>query len=125
MFFQLDWELYIDMKEINRREKNPQSLIMYTWLNDEGRQVLYFVDKEKLICEKFTEEGKQPWELQLVRNSKWNLCWGSRLVESNKFCLYSFLSFNIPISGDKDVYLLFSTRRVLFLEKIYFLQSGG
>lgn len=42
MNYTLTWNRLTGEKE------NPQSLIMYTWLNDQGRQVLYFADKEKI-----------------------------------------------------------------------------
>lgn len=38
-------------------------------------------------------------------------------------CFYSFLVFEVPISGDKVAFLLLSTGKVLLIQKIYFLLS--
>ena len=40
-------------------------------------------------------------------------------------CFYSFLSFKVPISVDKNVFLLLSTGRAPFIGEIGFLLSGG
>lgn len=50
--------------------------------------------------------------------------WGSKLVKSNNGCLCSFLGFDFPISGDRNVSLPPSTEKVPFTWKIYFLLPG-
>lgn len=53
------------------------------------------------MCEQLTDQRKLNFgSLIEVRNSKWNLGCGSKLLKSNKGCLHSFLSSKGPVSGD-------------------------
>ena len=54
------------------------------------------------ICEALMGQRKQLCELQLVRNSKQNLGWGSKLVKVT--WLYCLFGFKLPASGDKGVF---------------------
>lgn len=68
----------------------------------EINKFLYILDQETVNLRGLDRIKETVWELSLVRNSKWNLDWDSRLVKSNKVCFYSFLCFKLPTFGDKD-----------------------
>lgn len=68
----------------------------------ETTKFLYILDQETVNLGGLDRIKETVWELSLVRNSKWNLDWDSRIVKSYKVCFYSFLCFKLPMLGDKD-----------------------